>query len=532
MKPVISIRPVFRTVVLLACLCGLCTFGAAAGRIRIVPEKVEVESDSLRLNLSMDLDSVRVSTGSSWIFTPYLKNGDKYLELPGVVVTGRRRAHFDRRERSLSSLPGAIEPYRVIIDDRHRSFRPLSYEVSVPYASWMNNASLLLMQESKDCCVKQVMSIETLTPDLALRYTSGSNRMESASVSEPVPVQSAPVVVPAYSGTPLAVSTYSSMVSYLVPDTESDDKKRTDEATLYIDYPLNAYKVLPDFRLNRREIDKLDSLLMPVLQGGFSQLKSVRIHGYASPDGNYQDNERLSSSRSKEFRNYMREVYRLPESVFDVTWTAEDWVGTEQILKQLAPPYSGEALSIIRTYGIFDGREKRLMELHGGDAYRDMLKTVFPWLRRIEVHIGYEVRRVSTEEASRLIYTHPELLSLREMYAVARYYRPGTEQYREIYEIAAYHYPDDVVANINASSAVMLTGDIRSAWNYLRKVESSPKAWNNMGVLTLMEGDPSGASAWFRKAVGVEPQKARANLRIAEGMMNGSVEPGQREGEE
>ena len=37
-----------------------------------------------------------------------------------------------------------------------------------------------------------------------------------------------------------------------------------------------------------------------------------------------------------------------------------------------------------------------------------------------------------------------------------------------------------------------------------------------MGVLTLMEGDPAGATVWFRKAVGVEPLKARANLQKAE----------------
>ena len=93
---------------------------------------------------------------------------------------------------------------------------------------------------------------------------------------------------------------------------------------------------------------------------------------------------------------------------------------------------------------------------------------------------------------------------------MARYYRPGTEQYREVYEIAAFHFPDDVVANVNAASAVMLTGDLTSAWDYLRKVEADPRAWNNLGVLTLMEGDPSGA------AVGVEPRKARKNLEIAE----------------
>ena len=104
------------------------------------------------------------------------------------------------------------------------------------------------------------------------------------------------------------------------------------------------------------------------------------------------------------------------------------------------------------------------------------------------------------------------------MYSVARYYRPGTEQYREVYEVAAFHFPDDVITNVNAASAVMLTGDLKSAWGYLRKVEADPRAWNNLGVLMLMEGNPEGAAVWFRKAVGVEPRKARRNLQFAEGL--------------
>lgn len=80
-----------------------------------------------------------------------------------------------------------------------------------------------------------------------------------------------------------------------------------------------------------------------------------------------------------------------------------------------------------------------------------------------------------------MIYIHPDLLSLEEMYSVARYYRPGTEQYREVYEVAAFHFPDDVITNVNAASAVMLTGDLKSAWGYLRKVEADPRAWNNLG---------------------------------------------------
>ena len=183
------------------------------------------------------------------------------------------------------------------------------------------------------------------------------------------------------------------------------------------------------------------------------------------------------------------------------------------LLQSEQPPYADAALSIIRNVGIFNGREKQLMELRGGAPYRDMLRHFFPRLRRLEVSVRWNIRAVSVGEAYQLIYTHPEWLSLSEMYAAARYYRPGTEQYREVYEIAAYRFPEDVVANINASSAVMLTGDTKSGRAYLQRVESDPRSWNNLGVLALMEGHAGEAEKWFRKAVGIEPRKARQNLQ-------------------
>ena len=56
-----------------------------------------------------------------------------------------------------------------------------------------------------------------------------------------------------------------------------------------------------------------------------------------------------------------------------------------------------------------------------------------------------------------LTYTFPLLNSA--------FYRPGTEQYREIYEIAAYHFPDDVLANINAASAVIMAEERSDCFN-------------------------------------------------------------------
>lgn len=312
------------------------------------------------------------------------------------------------------------------------------------------------------------------------------------------------------------------MVSFLTPLPEKDGKQRSGKATLYIDYPLGKFEILPDFKNNRKELGKMDSLLTPVLESGYTKIEQIDICGYASPDGPYKHNEELSSNRSQYFTHYIRSTYRLPQKLFNVSSVAEDWDGLVVLLEQVDPPYKQEVLQTIRQNGIFEGREKQLMELPD-NVYKKLCRDLFPLLRRLEVAVDYHVARVETKDAATLIYSHPELLSLEEMYEVARYYRPGTVQYREVYEIAAFHFPQDVVANVNAASAVMLGGDLKSAWNYLSKVEDDPRAWNNMGVLTLLEGDSEGAAVWFRKAIGVEPLKARANLQKIE---NGESDTG------
>lgn len=536
-----------------------CSFSLplSAEGIRISTRSIHIHNDSLFIDLNMNLEDVHAASGVSFTFTPCLCYQGQLTELPPVVVTGARRARFDVREKALSGRRGEAEPYRILTENK-KTNKNIRYKVGIPFTSWMQYAALALKQESKDCCVEQLLSTDTLTRNIGLyqptqpkRYFAAaakpdSNQYQAAAImpvmtnapiaaqavapaltmpaaATPMAVTTAvpclPVVTPCMPLSPVALAGYLPMVSYLTPDKRELVKERTASAVLYIDYPVNVYEVYLDYKNNRREVDKADSILTPVLSNGFTIINQIRIRGYASPDGNYQDNEKLASRRSRLFMHYISDAYSIPEKLFDVSWVAEDWDGTIDLLQRTQPPYYQESLNIIHRWGIFSGREKQLMDLRGGEPYRYMLHNLFPLLRRIELVVQYNIRNIDRTEAADLIYTHPELLSLEEMYDVARYYRPGTEQYREIYEIAAYHYPNDVVANVNAASAVMLTGDLISAWEYLRKVEDSPKAWNNMGVLTLMEGNPEGAITWFRKAVGIEPQKARANLQMVERMV-------------
>lgn len=476
---------------------------------RFILTDAEVAGDSLYLGLKLDFSSIRLNSRTCLHFTPILANArGGRLELPPVLLSGRRRYRFDRREWALNADGGKhrAEPYLIQLYKRHSAPRPVSYHIGVPYSVWMGDAALLLRQEVKDCCDLQLLGVDTISVRLFTGQMIGRQTAPVRQYVEPL------ITAPSVTYSVRDIELYASMLSFLEPTVEHD-KKLDEKAVFYIDYPLGSDNILPDYRNNRTELQKLDSLLSPLSAGDYSSMEHIRVCGYASPDGTYIDNERLATSRAGFFASYICSTYGIPRFRLETTSVAEDWEGLSVLLQSEQPPYAATVLSIIQHAGIFNGREKQLMDLRGGEPYRDMLHRFFPRLRRLEVSVRWNIRAVSAGEAYRLIYTHPEWLSLSEMYGAARYYRPGTEQYREVYEIAAYRFPEDVVANINASSAVMLTGDVKSARTYLQRVESDPRSWNNLGVLALMEGKPGEAEEWFRKAVGVEPQKARRNLQ-------------------
>lgn len=476
---------------------------------RFILTDAEVAGDSLYLGLKLDFSSIRLNSRTCLHFTPILANArGGRLELPPVLLSGRRRYRFDRREWALNADGGKhrAEPYLIQLYKRHSAPRPVSYHIGVPYSVWMGDAALLLRQEVKDCCDLQLLGVDTISVRLFTGQMIGRQTAPVRQYVEPL------ITAPSVTYSVRDIELYASMLSFLEPTVEHD-KKLDEKAVFYIDYPLGSDNILPDYRNNRTELQKLDSLLSPLSAGDYSSMEHIRVCGYASPDGTYIDNERLATSRAGFFASYICSTYGIPRFRLETTSVAEDWEGLSVLLQSEQPPYAATVLSIIQHAGIFNGREKQLMDLRGGEPYRDMLHRFFPRLRRLEVSVRWNIRAVSTGEAYRLIYTHPEWLSLSEMYGAARYYRPGTEQYREVYEIAAYRFPEDVVANINASSAVMLTGDVKSARAYLQRVESDPRSWNNLGVLALMKGNTGEAEEWFRKAVGVEPQKARRNLQ-------------------
>ena len=358
--------------------------------IRIVPQRISVENDSLHVQLRMDLNEVRVGRSRAFIFTPQLLGaGKQQVSLPAVVISGSIRDRQDRREAALSLCKECTVPYLRIRDSRNVS-KNITYHISIPYASWMQHAMLLLKQESRECCGNELLAVDTLQCDLGLAAVAGIPQLPVVKMKlHPEEAVKPKVVKPE----PAAVTRpKSTMVS-----TSKVASATTESVVLYFDYPIGKDDIHPDLKNNRYEIDKIDRLIAPLQRTHFASVKSIRICGYCSPDGNYGDNERLAEARSRFFSIYLRSMYGVPRGLIEVSSVAEDWEGLVDLLMRDNPPYRDAALRVISRYGIFNGREKYLMELQGGSPYKDMLRHFFPKLRRIEGIVRYEEDKTEVE---------------------------------------------------------------------------------------------------------------------------------------
>ena len=323
-----------------------------------------------------------------------------------------------------------------------------------------------------------------------------------------------------------ALSVYREMLVYTDPEEGNAPRNITEHLTAFIDYPAGSTTLNPKYGNNRAELEKLNDRLRPLLAS--QKRMRIELTGYASPDGSTKENEQLAGNRTIQFKNYLLKQYQLPnDGIVSVDWGGEDWEGLRSAVAASGKAYTAKVLAILDGTISPDQRRKQLRDLEKGTVYKDMEKTFFARLRRIELTVTGEVLAVNAagqdsaelDELAARLYTAPKTLSQEEFLRLAAIYRPGTEQYREVYELMAYRFPDCWVAQLNAMAAALSLGDKESARIFGQRCADDPRSYINQGVLLLMDGDATSACDYFRKAMPENPRRARKNLAVAQEMM-------------
>lgn len=299
---------------------------------------------------------------------------------------------------------------------------------------------------------------------------------------------------------------------FIMPERE-ETKRRMIAGRAFLDFPVNETIIYPKYRRNPQELRRICNTISHALFDKSIQVTSISLHGYASPESPYSNNTRLATGRTTALMQFLRTKYKISESLFHNEFTPEDWgnlrgfIATEgrrrvkgdiwyenaSILETPeAPPCvrnnRDELLHVIDLDMDPDEKELLLKRVAGGEPYKWLLKNVYPGLRHTDYVVEYVVRSYPVKESKRIIYTHPEALSVEEMYRVAKSYDEGSDGWFDALTIAANQYPEDKTANLNAACACVKLKRLTDAKRYLKGAGDSRQTRYLADIIKAMEG--------------------------------------------
>lgn len=297
-----------------------------------------------------------------------------------------------------------------------------------------------------------------------------------------------------------------------MPQAEKSKHRRI-SGRAFLDFPVNETDIYADYRRNPVELARIHRTIDSALFDTTMRVTCITLHGYASPESPYDNNVRLARGRTASLMQHLQRAYRLPATLFRTSFTAEDWQNlrafiadgnrrrvkddlwyeTADVLETPAAPegvtrYRDELLRIIDSADDPDAREERLKQVGGGEPYRWLLQHVYPGLRHTDYTIDYEVQPYPVAQARRLIYTHPEALSLEEMYRVAQSYPEASDGWLDALLTAARLHPTHEQALINAACGCMQVRRFVDARRYLARCADSDTVRYLYDVLLAAEG--------------------------------------------
>ena len=299
----------------------------------------------------------------------------------------------------------------------------------------------------------------------------------------------------------------------IMPDPE-DTKIRQILGYAFLDFPVNETVIDLNYRNNPSELARIQKTIDDAIFDESVTIMNISLHGYASPESSYSNNTRLAKGRTEALKNYLVQQYHFDSPIIETDFTPEDWDNLRGFLSETearkvkgdfwydnkdfveTPEVPGfvlenrhELLSIIDSDMDPDAKEEQLKKVGNGEPYKWLLKYVYPGLRHTDYIIEYEVTPLSVEKGRKLIYTHPEGLSLEEMYKVAMSYDEGSDNWLDALLIAVEQYPDNETANLNAACGYVMTKRFNDARKCLKKAGNSAEAQYVVNVIKAMEGD-------------------------------------------
>ncbi len=484
-----------RHTLLLLTLVSFTAFAAKDGG-KLLYENLSFDRAGSKFHVSVDivLDSLEMSGNRQLFVTPVIEGTrGESVELPSVLINGRNMHYAYER----GTLPSEVLARYDILKEvrRHNGqTQQVAYTTDTPLRAWM------------------------YAPGTSLRLladTCGCGRLAGRDLGKPIPLnlnpapQMLPVhITPAVTELPITIHEGQARVQFEVNRTELHPEPYTCRNGQRID--------------NREQLSIIEDSIRYATTNPNVEIARIDICGYASPESPYLHNEFLATNRSRALAEYIGDKFKLPADRCTYSSVPENWTEFRtQVLDatDISEQQRADLLALIDepAYGPsdYDAKERTLKtDPRFAKLYRStILPKWFPKLRCTKFAISTRLKPMSDPQLAEIIKTTPELMSLNQMFRVARLYPEGSDDFNRTIATALSHYPNDPVANLNAAVTAIGNGDYDSASKLLEKAGNSPEAENARGIIATHRGDFKAAVEHFDAAAPL-PEAARNKALI------------------
>lgn len=477
------------SIIILAASC--LTMMADNDKHGITANNINVENNGAKLFASFDLvlDNLRLKKNQQFFITPYVEGANGKTTFPTILVNGRNMQYvYERSGLSRSAREEYPYIYKVVRRKNGKA-QSINYTEAVDMAPWMTgDVAFHLAIDSCGC--GKFRGNDILSP---LVYQPTVPEPEPEPVPEPKHYDfEVAYITPPVTELPVSIHEGRARVQFEVNHIELHTEPYLCRSGQIID--------------NRAQLQIIRDSIEYALRDPNVEIQSVNICGFASPESPYVHNEYLSTNRSRVLAEYLGFRYNLPSERTTYNAVTENWGEfREQVLeaRDITERQRQDLLQLIDapTYGPadFDAKETTLKtDPRFAALYRDkILPLWFPQLRCTQFTIKTQLKPTSDEKLAELIKTMPGMLSLNQMYRVARLYKEGSKEFNETFKTALRFYADDPVANLNAAIVAINEGDYERAARLLVKAGDSPEAENARGIVAANQGDYEAALEHF-----------------------------------
>jgi Flp pilus assembly protein TadD len=264
-----------------------------------------------------------------------------------------------------------------------------------------------------------------------------------------------------------------------------------------------------DSELKKTGIKDFQSNIKTASADSSIKIKDAKISSYASPDGPYDLNEKLSGKRGESAERYLtRALKQMKVQGYDVEGflksmdTAEDWDGFKKLMEESSIQDKELILRVLSMYSDPAVREKEIKNM--AQAFEKIKVEILPKLRRSQFAIDVDKIGYSDAQIAELAKTNPDTLKLEEILYAATLTQDLNEKLA-IYQAAAKKYPDCFRAKNNIGYVQMQLGNVaeaKAAFEQAQALKDNEVVKNNLGAVALAEGDLITAEQLLTSAMG------------------------------